>query len=43
LSTIRSADKIVVLERGKLVQLGRFDELLKKGGAFGTLARRQMI
>jgi NHLM bacteriocin system ABC transporter ATP-binding protein len=43
LSTIRNADKIVVLERGRLVQSGRFEALLAEGGAFGALARRQMI
>ncbi len=43
LSTIRNADRIVVLERGRVVQMGRFEALLAEGGAFGTLARRQMI
>jgi ABC-type multidrug transport system fused ATPase/permease subunit len=42
LSTIRHADRIVVLERGRVVQQGRFDSLLQQGGTFATLVRRQM-
>ena len=29
LSTVRNADKIIVLQKGKIVQIGRHDELLK--------------
>jgi ATP-binding cassette subfamily C protein len=43
LSTIQHADTIVVLERGRIVQQGRFDVLLKQGGTFGSLARRQIV
>jgi len=32
LSTVRDADEIVVLERGRVVERGRHDELLKIGG-----------
>jgi ABC-type bacteriocin/lantibiotic exporter with double-glycine peptidase domain len=42
LSTIRHADRIAVLDRGRLVQIGRFEELVKADGPFLTLARRQM-
>jgi ATP-binding cassette subfamily C protein len=42
LSTIQHADRIVVLERGRVVQMGRFSALMREGGAFAALARRQM-
>ena len=41
LSTVRHADQIVVLEHGRIVQQGRHDELLKKGGAYAELWRVQ--
>lgn len=37
LSTIRNADRILVLEAGKVVEEGAFDELLQKGGRFRQL------
>jgi len=37
LSTIRSADVILVLEKGKLVESGTHDELLAKGGRYKYL------
>ena len=43
LSTIRDADRIVVLEAGRIVETGRYDELLAKRGAFHRLARRQLL
>lgn len=39
LSTIHSADKIIVLDQGKIVEQGRFDELIAEGGIFARLAR----
>ena len=41
LSTVRHADHIVVLEHGRIVQQGRHDELLQKGGAYAELWRVQ--
>ncbi|HVY60150.1 MAG TPA: ATP-binding cassette domain-containing protein, partial [Planctomycetota bacterium] len=42
LSTIRKADRIYVLERGKVVQVGSYDELAKQeGGIFERLVARQ--
>ena len=41
LSTIRDADRILVLEAGRIVESGRCDELVAKRGAFHRLARRQ--
>jgi ABC-type bacteriocin/lantibiotic exporter with double-glycine peptidase domain len=43
LSTIQHADRIVVLERGRVVETGRFDELMQRGGLFRELAKRQML
>lgn len=37
LSTIRDANKIVVLEHGKMVEFGTFDELMDKKGKFYEL------
>lgn len=37
LSTIRDANKIVVLEQGKMVECGTFDELMAKKGKFYEL------
>ena len=38
LSTVRNADLILVLEQGRLVEQGRFDELIRQGGLFARLA-----
>lgn len=43
LSTIRSVDKIYVLEAGRIVQAGTFDELVACPGPFREMARRQML
>jgi len=34
-------DKIIVLEQGRVVESGSFEELLKKDGAFAEMARKQ--
>lgn len=38
LSTVRDADIILVLENGRLVEQGRYDELVARGGLFAELA-----
>ncbi|BAZ26271.1 cyclic nucleotide-regulated ABC bacteriocin/lantibiotic exporter [Kalymmatonema gypsitolerans NIES-4073] len=42
LSTIRNADRIYVLEAGRVVQVGSFVELVKQEGLFAQLVARQM-
>jgi subfamily B ATP-binding cassette protein MsbA len=42
LSTVRRADAIVVLERGRLVESGTHDELLARGGAYAKLYELQL-
>ena len=34
LSTVRRADRIIVMKEGKMIETGTFDELLKRNGAF---------
>jgi subfamily B ATP-binding cassette protein MsbA len=41
LSTIERADRIAVLDRGRLVELGRHQELLEKNGVYANLYRIQ--
>jgi len=41
LSTIRSADQILVIERGAIVERGRHAELLRRGGRYKELHDRQ--
>ncbi len=43
LSTLRSMDLILVLQKGHVAEKGRFDELLAQGGAFAAMAARQSI
>jgi ABC-type multidrug transport system fused ATPase/permease subunit len=41
LSTIRRADTILVVEEGRIVERGRHDELLSRGGRYSDLYTRQ--
>jgi ABC-type multidrug transport system fused ATPase/permease subunit len=42
LSTIRNADKIVALEGGRIREIGDHHELLRQGGLYSQLYRRQV-
>jgi len=42
LSTIKNADRIIVLERGRVVQMGVYDDLVASEGVFAELAKRQI-
>jgi ABC-type multidrug transport system fused ATPase/permease subunit len=37
LSTVRDSDEIIVLERGRVVQSGRHDRLIREDGPYGKL------
>ncbi|HEY8550559.1 MAG TPA: NHLP bacteriocin export ABC transporter permease/ATPase subunit [Vicinamibacterales bacterium] len=42
LSTIINADRICYLENGQIIEMGTYQELMEKDGAFAQLAKRQM-
>ncbi|NET51717.1 MAG: ABC transporter ATP-binding protein [Merismopedia sp. SIO2A8] len=41
LSTVRDADKIVVLDQGRIVEVGNHEDLISKGGIYHRLHRLQ--
>jgi subfamily B ATP-binding cassette protein MsbA len=43
LSTLASMDRIVVLSEGRIVEQGKFSELMKARGVFASMANRQGI
>ncbi len=43
LSTVKDADRIYVIEAGKVVEVGTHDALVAKGGLYARLARQQSL
>ena len=43
LSTVRDADKIIVMKRGKILEQGSHDELLTMDGAYKKLVQKQLM
>lgn len=42
LSTVRNADKIIALEDGRIVEVGKHPELIRLGGLYSQLYQRQL-
>lgn len=43
LSTIKNVDRILVIDAGKIVEEGNYDELVAKDGLFAQLVQRQVV
>jgi ATP-binding cassette subfamily B multidrug efflux pump len=43
ISTVRDADQIFVLDRGRIVERGRHEELVRAGGIYNDLFRKQLL
>ena len=43
ISTVRGADQILVLDRGRIVERGRHEELVEAGGLYAELHRKQLL
>lgn len=43
LSTIKQCDRIIVLDKGKIIEDGRYEELIEKNGFFAELVARQRL
>ena len=43
LSTIKQCDRILVLDHGKIIEDGKYDELIEKNGFFAELVARQQL
>jgi ATP-binding cassette subfamily B protein len=43
ISTVRDADLIFVLDRGRIVERGRHDELARAGGIYSDMFKKQLL
>jgi len=43
LSTVVNCDQILVMDKGRVVERGTYEELMERGGFFAELARRQLV
>ena len=43
LSTIQHCDRIIVLDKGKIIEDGKYEDLIKQNGFFAELVKRQRI
>ena len=43
ISTVKNADEIIVLDEGRIIEQGSHEELLKLGGAYHDLYRKQLL
>ncbi len=43
LSTIRQCDRIIVLDKGRIIEDGNYEELIRKNGFFASLVERQRL
>ncbi len=43
LSTIKQCDRIIVLDKGKIIEDGKYEELIEKNGFFAELVARQRL
>jgi len=43
ISTVRSADQILVLDRGRIAERGTHDELVRRNGVYAELYRKQLL
>jgi ABC-type multidrug transport system fused ATPase/permease subunit len=43
LATVRNADRILVFDKGRIVESGSFEELVRAGGVLAGLAKAQLI
>jgi ATP-binding cassette subfamily B protein len=42
-STVRGADQIVVLEQGRVAEAGTHEALVRRGGLYAELYRKQLL
>lgn len=43
LSTIQNCDRVICIDKGKIVEQGSYDDLIKKDGFFANLVKRQQL